>query len=41
MAAAPKIMRLDFDSAAQPLLPAPKLQAMCEYLAHGGNPSIF
>jgi para-nitrobenzyl esterase len=37
----PRIMRLDVNSTAQPLLPAPKLQAMRDYLAHGGNPSIF
>ena len=37
----PQIMRLDVNSTAQPLLPAPRLQAMRDYLAHGGNPSIF
>lgn len=37
----PQIMRLDVDSTAQPLLPEPKLQAMRDYLAHGGNPSLF
>ena len=41
VASAPQIMRLDVDAMAQPLLPAPKLQAMRDYLAHGGNPSIF
>ena len=37
----PRIMRLDVDSTAQPLLPQPKLQAMRDYLARGGEPSIF
>jgi para-nitrobenzyl esterase len=41
VASDPQIMRLDVDSTAQTLLPAPKLQAMRDYLAHGGNPSIF
>ena len=37
----PRIMRLDVHSTAQALLPQPKLQAMRDYLAHGGNPAIF
>ena len=41
VASDPRIMRLDVDSTAQPLLPAPRLQAMRDYLARGGNPSIF
>jgi para-nitrobenzyl esterase len=40
-ASEPQIMRLDINSMAQPLLPPPRLQAMRDYLAHGGNPSIF
>ncbi|HEY6922584.1 MAG TPA: carboxylesterase family protein, partial [Steroidobacteraceae bacterium] len=41
LAADPQIMRLDVNSTAQPLLPGPRLQAMRDYLAHGGNPSLF
>jgi para-nitrobenzyl esterase len=37
----PRIMKLDTDSAAQPLLPERKLQAVWVYLAEGGEPSIF
>lgn len=37
----PRIMRLDVNSTAQPLLPQARLKAMRDYLAHGGKPSLF
>jgi para-nitrobenzyl esterase len=37
----PRIMKLDSDSTAQPLLPERKLQAVWVYLAEGGEPSMF
>jgi len=37
----PRIMKLDVEAGAQPLLPEPKLEAVRAFLAQGGNPSIF
>ena len=37
----PRIMKLDVEAGAQPLLPAPKLEAVRRFLAQGGNPSMF
>jgi len=37
----PRIMKLDVEAGAQPLLPEPKLEAVRGFLAQGGNPSIF
>lgn len=37
----PNLMELDIEALAQPLLPALKLQAVRDYLAHGGELSIF
>lgn len=37
----PRIMRLDVEAVAQPMLPQPKLEAVRGFLAQGGNPSIF
>jgi para-nitrobenzyl esterase len=37
----PQIMKLDVESAAQPVLPEQKLRAVRDDLAHGGHPSIF
>jgi para-nitrobenzyl esterase len=37
----PRILKLDVDAGAQPLLPEPKLEAARAFLAQGGDPSIF